>query len=306
MGLAIFTFVAIFVLIASGGLLIFYRASLSQRLSSAISPQIEQESWWSWLKIDRAGDSLKAVVQPFDKILPKSPAEVSVSQQRLIRAGFRQDAHIRILYGAKVLVPVFLCVMVFVTGLSEYLSPFFAYTLAAGLGYLLPDFWLGRRISNRQMNIRLGLPEVLDLMVVCIEAGLSLDQAVSRSVAELDKSQPEISDELSLVQLEQRAGRPRIDAWKHFAERANIVTVTTLVSALAQADQFGTSIAKTLRVYSDTLRVQRRQEVEERAAKTTVKLVFPLVFFIFPSLYVVALGPAAIVMYEAFLKYFHY
>ena len=305
MGLAIFTFVAIFVLIASGGLLVFFRASLTQRLSSAISPQVEQENWWSWLKIDRAGDSLKAAVQPFDKILPKSPAEVSVSQQRLIRAGFRQDAHIRILNGAKVVVPLFLCLMVAVTGITEYLSPFFAYALAAGLGYLLPDFWLGRRISNRQMNIRLGLPEVLDLMVVCIEAGLSLDQAVSRSVAELGTSQPEISDELGLVQLEQRAGRPRIDAWKHFAERVNIITITTLVSALAQADQFGTSIAKTLRVYSDTLRVQRRQEVEERAAKTTVKLVFPLVFFIFPSLYVVALGPAAIVMYEAFVKYFH-
>ena len=304
MGLAILTFISIFLLIGSAGLLIFYRTSLVERLSAAIAPQAEQDSWWNRLQVDRAGDSLKAAVQPFDKLIPKSPTEVSVSQQRLIRAGYRQDAHIRILFGAKVVVPLFLCLVVFVTGVSEYLSAFFAYTLAAGLGYLLPDFWLGRRIANRQMNIRLGLPEVLDLIVVCIEAGLSLDQAVIRSVAELGSSQPEIADELSLVMLEQRAGRPRIDAWKHFAERANINIVSTLVSALTQADQFGTSIAKTLRVYSDTLRVQRRQEVEERAAKTTVKLVFPLVFFIFPSLYVVALGPAAIVMYEAFQKYF--
>lgn len=305
MGLVILTFVAIFVLFGSVGLLIFYRASLTERLSAAISPQVEQDSWWNHFKVDRASDSLKAAVQPFDKLLPKSPTEVSVSQQRLIRAGFRQDGHIRILFGAKVVVPLFLCLLVFVTGLSEYLSAFFAYTLAAGVGYLLPDFWLGRRISNRQTEIRLGLPEVLDLIVVCIEAGLSLDQAVSRSVAELGTSQPEICDELSLVMLEQRAGRPRIDAWKHFAERVNIDVISTLVSALAQADQFGTSVAKTLRVYSDTLRTKRRQEVEEKAAKTPVKLVFPLVFFIFPSLYVVALGPAAIVMYEAFRKYFH-
>lgn len=304
MGLAIITFAAIFLLIGSGGLLLFYRASMTQRLSTAISPQTEEGSWWSRFKIDQAGDSLKAAVQPFDRILPKSPAEVSVAHQRLMRAGFRQDAHMRILNGAKVLIPIGLCLVVFFTGASEYLSPFFAYTLALALGYLLPDFWLGRRISARQLNIRLGLPEFLDLMVVCIEAGLSLDQAVSRSVTELGSSQPEICDELSLVALEQRAGRPRVDAWKHFAERVNIDIINTLVSALVQADQFGTSIAKTLRVYSDTLRVQRRQDVEEKAAKTAVKLVFPLVFFIFPSLYIVALGPAVIVMAESFSKYF--
>ena len=305
MELAIITFAAIFLLLGSGGLLLFYRATMSQRLSTAISPQTEEGNWWSRFKMDQAGDSLKAMVQPFDRILPKSPAELSVSHQRLMRAGFRQDGHMRILYGAKVLLPILFCVVVLVTGASEYLSPFFAYTLALALGYLLPDFWLGRRISTRQTNIRLGLPEFLDLMVVCIEAGLSLDQAVSRSVTELGSSQAEISDELSLVLLEQRAGRPRIDAWRHFAERVNIEIINTLVSALVQADQFGTSIAKTLRVYSDSLRVQRRQEVEEKAAKTAVKLAFPLVFFIFPSLYIVAVGPAIIVMAESFAKYFH-
>jgi tight adherence protein C len=303
MGLALFTFVAIFLLIGSAGLLIFYRATTMQRLSAAISPQLEG-SFWSRFKINQAGNSLKAVVQPFDKILPKSTLEVSVAQTRLIRAGYRQDAHMRILYGAKVLLPLWLCVLVAVSGVSRYLSPFFAYTLALAIGYLLPDFWLGRRISKRQLNIRLGLPEFLDLMVVCIEAGLSLDQALARSVEELAPSQPEISDELSLVLLEQRAGRPRADAWRHLAERVNIDVISMLVSALVQADQFGTSIAKNLRIYSDTLRTQRRQQIEEMAAKTAVKLVFPLVFFIFPSLYVVAIGPAIIVMADAFQKYF--
>jgi tight adherence protein C len=171
------------------------------------------------------------------------------------------------------------------------------------LGYLGPDFWLGRRIAARQTNIRLGLPDFLDMMVVCIEAGLSLDQSLVRGVEELRSSHPDISDEMGLVMLEQRAGRVRSEAWKHLAERVDLDVVRAFVSGIIQADQFGTSISKTLRVYSDTLRVQRRQAVEELAAKTAVKLVFPLVLFIFPSLFVVALGPAIIAISESFQKY---
>lgn len=304
MNLALFTFLAIFLLIGSGGLLIFYRAGMMSRLSAAISPDSEEESWLNRFKISRARKSLKAVVQPFDKVLPKSPKEVSVAQQRLIKAGYREDGDVRILYGAKVLVPIWLCILAGLSGVSDRFGPFFVYVLCLALGYLAPDFWLGRRIKNRQINIRIGLPEVLDLMVVCIEAGLSLDQALARSVEELRASQPEICDELGLVLLEQRAGRPRIDAWRHLAERAAIDIVRTLVSSIVQAEQFGTSIAKTLRTYSDTLRVQRRQNVEEMAAKTPVKLVFPLVLFIFPSLFVVALGPAMITIAESFQKNF--
>jgi tight adherence protein C len=250
-----------------------------------------------------AGNSLKAVVQPFEKILPKSPKEVSVVQKRLIRAGYREENQVRIFYGAKVLVPLLLAALVAVTGLHEKLG-FFGYALAIGLGFLAPDFWLGRQIAKRELNIRLGLPEFLDLLVVCIEAGLSMDQALIRTVQELEISQPAISDEFGLVILEQKAGRPRVDAWRHLAERADIDVIRALVSALIQADQFGTSVSKILRVHSDTLRTQRRQKVEEEAAKTAVKLVFPLVFFIFPSLFVVTLGPAIIVIGESFKKYF--
>jgi tight adherence protein C len=304
MNLALFTFLAIFLLIGSAGLLIFYRAGMMRRLSAAISPHSEEESWLKRLKVNRARTSLKAVVQPFDKVLPKSPKEVSVAQKRLIKAGYREDTDVRILYGAKVLVPVWLCILAGLSGASRHFGPFFVYVLCLGLGYLAPDFWLGRRISKRQLNIRVGIPEVLDLMVVCIEAGLSLDQALIRSVEELHASQPELCDELGLVLLEQRAGRPRIDAWRHFAERVDIDIARTLVSSIVQAEQFGTSIAKTLRTYSDTLRVQRRQNVEEMAAKTPVKLVFPLVLFIFPSLFVVALGPSMIIITESFQKLF--
>ncbi len=303
MNFALFTFAAIFLLLGSGGLLLFYREAMLQRLSAAISPDSEGSGWLKYLKMSSARSSLKAAVQPFDKVLPKSTKEVSVAQQRLIRAGYREDAHVRILYGAKVLVPLALCLLAAISGLSQYVSAFILYALALGLGYLLPDFWLGRRIASRQLNIRMGLPEILDLIVVCVEAGLSLDQAVTRAAEELHASQPEISDEFGLVLLEQRAGRARVDSWRHLAERVDIDVMRMLVSAVIQAEQFGTSIAKTLRTYSETLRVQRRQRVEELAAKTPVKLVFPLVLFIFPSLFVVALGPALITMSESFDKY---
>jgi tight adherence protein C len=303
MGLAVFAFVATFLLIGSAALLVFYRAEMIQRLSAAIGSRSQDSGWRSRLKMDQAGASIKAIVQPFEKVLPKSPKEVSVVQKRLIRAGYRGDSYVRILYGAKVLLPLLLCLIAAATGITRFGS-FFVYATALGLGYLAPDFWLGRRIAKRQLNFRLGLPDFLDLMVVGIEAGLSLDQALLRSADELRASQPEISDEFGLVLLEQRAGRPRVDCWKHLADRVDIDVIRTLVAAVIQADQFGTSIAKTLRVYAETLRVQRRQHVEEMAAKTAVKLVFPLVLFIFPSLFVVALGPAVIVMAESFTKYF--
>jgi tight adherence protein C len=303
MGLAIFAFVAIFVLIGSAGFLISYRVGMTQRLSDAIAPDSERANWLNLLKADRAKDSLKAAVQPFDKVLPKTTQEISVAQKRLIRAGYRDDSHLRILYGSKALVPIVLCVLVFSLGVGEYFNPFIAYALALALGYLIPDFWLGHRISKRYTEIRLGLPDFLDLVVVCMEAGLSLDQALSRTLDELQASQPEISDEMTLLILEQRAGKPRVDAWKSLVERVDIEIVRTFVAAIVQADQFGTSITRTLRVYSDGLRVRRRQQIEELAAKTSVKLVFPLVFFIFPTLFIVALGPSLLAIQDSVEKY---
>ena len=304
MGLAIFAFVAIFVLIGSAGFLISYRVGMTQRLSDAIAPDSERANWLNLLKPDRAKDSLKAAVQPFDRVLPKTTQEISVAQKRLIRAGYRDDSHLRILYGSKALVPIVLCLLVFFSGVREYFNPFIAYALALALGYLIPDFWLGHRISKRYTEIRLGLPDFLDLVVVCMEAGLSLDQALSRTLDELQASQPEITDEMTLLILEQRAGKPRVDSWKSLVERVDIEIVRTLAAAIVQADQFGTSITRTLRVYSDGLRVRRRQQVEELAAKTSVKLVFPLVFFIFPTLFIVALGPSMLAIQDSFAKYF--
>ena len=301
MAFAIISFAVMFLLIASGGLLFFYRDAIQQRITSALYPRPKKKSIASTLAETR--DVLGGMVESVEKFIPKTEEEASVQQQRLIRAGYRNDSAMRYFYGAKVLVPITLCIIAAVSGLGR-LSPFFVYALCLGIGFLGPDFWLGRQISKRQSQIRRGLPDVLDMLIICVEAGLSLDQATSRTADELKKAQPALSDELGIVALEQRAGRARSEAWKHLAERTDVDVVRNLVTMLIQAEQFGTSIGKTLRVHSDTLRTQRIQEVEEKAAKLSVKLLFPLVLFIFPSLFLVTLGPAMITMVQAFGKFF--
>src|ERR1700733_661422 len=300
MAFALLTFIFVFLLIASGGLILFYRQAMIQRISAVITPRTKQTSFRGAL--EHTGSTLGTMVEQFERVIPKTKLEMSVVEQHLVRAGYRNDSAIHVFYGAKFVVPIILAALAFATGVWRY-SPFFVYMVALGLGYLLPDFWLGNRMAARQASIRRGLPDVLDLLVICIEAGLSLDQAVARTAEELAMGQPAICDELSIVVLEQRAGLPRASAWKNFSDRTNVESVRNLCSVLIQSEKFGTSIAKTLRVHSDTLRTQRRQKIEEQAAKTTVKLVFPLVFFIFPSLFLVTLGPAAISVMENFNKY---
>jgi tight adherence protein C len=299
---AIISFGVVFLLFVSGGLLLFYREEMIQRIAEAINPHPKPKSLLN--TIQETGLSIGGVIGHFENVLPRSHAEVSVVLQRLQRAGYRDESADKIFYGSKVLTPLLLLLIVLVSGLGAY-GGIFMYVVAAGIGFLAPDFWLGRRISSRQSKIRRGLPDVLDLLVICIEAGLSLDQGTSRTAMELKAAQPELCDELGIVVLEQRAGRPRGDAWKHMAERTEVDCVRNLVSMLIQADQFGTSIAKTLRIHSDTLRTQRVQAVEEAAAKTTIKLIFPLVLFIFPSLFVVTMGPALISIMESFANLNH-
>lgn len=300
MGFAAVIFLVIFLLIGSAGLLLFYREAMAQRLSDVVAPRSSRKGMKNVFKY--ANSSLSDAMGQLQRILPRSQAETSVVQQRLIRAGYRTETAPKYLYGAKVATPIFLCLLFLVSGMGSF-NPFIMYAFALGMGFLAPDFWLGRKIKQRQSKINRGLPDVLDLLVICIEAGLSLDHATARTAQELEKPQPAIADELGVVVLEQRAGVSRGDAWKHFSERTAVDSVRNLVNILIQSEKFGTSVAKTLRTHSDTLRTQRRQKVEELAAKTTVKLVFPLVFFIFPSLFLVTLGPAAIVMADSFSKY---
>jgi tight adherence protein C len=294
---AILAFVAVFVLIGSIGVLMFYREAALDRISQVISPRHKQKTLAETFQ--NTGSSIGNVVKKFENLMPKSEKEISVIKTRMQRAGFRNENAIKVFYGCKVLLPLTLAVIAAVSGIAS-LSPFFVYLVALGGGFLAPDFWLGKRIEKRQKKLTRGLPDVLDLLVICMEAGLSLDQATARSAEELRSSQPEICDELTVVVLEQRAGRARSEAWKNMSDRTGVECLRNLVSMLVQTEQFGTSIAKMLRVHSDTLRVQRVQMVEEMAGKTSVKLVFPLVLFIFPALFLVTLGPAAIMMADSF------
>jgi len=302
MTFAIIAFLVAFLLIGSGGLLIFYRDRIQDRISSALYPRASQKKTIS-STLEETRHVIGGVVEHFEKVLPKSQQEISVTQQRLVRAGLRSENAVKMFYGAKVITPCALILLAWVTG-AYHFGPMFVFAIAAGGGFLGPDFWLGRKIANRQKEIKKGLPDVLDLLVICVEAGLSLDQAVARTAQELEKAQPALSDELGIVALEQRAGRAWADAWKHLAERTDVDVVRNLVSMLVQSEQFGTSIGKTLRVHSDTLRTKRVQEIEEKAAKLSVKLLFPLVLFIFPSLFLVVLGPAVLVMADSFKTFF--
>jgi tight adherence protein C len=162
------------------------------------------------------------------------------------------------------------------------------------LGYLLPSFWLSQKTAKRQKQISNGLPDALDLMVVCVEAGSGIDQAIMKTSDELAISYPALAEEMRLIGTEMRAGKPRLEAFKNFASRTKVDDVRALVAMLIQTDRFGTSIAQALRTHAETSRVKRRQRAEERAAKIGVKLVFPLVFFLFPALYVAILGPAVV------------
>jgi tight adherence protein C len=171
---------------------------------------------------------------------------------------------------------------------------------AGAIGYLLPGLVLGRLTTRRKREIRDGLPDALDLFIVCVEAGCGLDQAIVKATEELEITYPALTYELRLITTEIRAGKSRIEAFKNFAARTQVDDVQSLVSLLVQTDKFGTSIAQALRTHAETSRTKRRQNAEERAGKIGVKLVFPLVFFLFPALYIVILGPAVIAFVRVF------
>jgi len=179
------------------------------------------------------------------------------------------------------------------------------FIIAVGLGFLAPDFWLNWAINKRIDRIRLSLPDGLDFLAICLEAGLGLDQGIVRLGQELRVSHPALSEELLQINFEQRAGVARITAWKTFSDRVDLESVRSFVAMLIQTDRFGTPISKSLGAFSDALRVARRQRAEELAAKTTIKLLFPLALFIAPAMGVVLLGPAFISLAKGFQQAFH-
>src|SRR5579863_3336154 len=233
--------------------------------------------------------------------LVSSKAPSSQSQLMLARAGFRRPEVIQAINGVRLLLPIGLVAIVFLSGLYRW-NPYLILAIAAFLGYLLPELWLVRRIRARQHRLRLAVPDGLDLLVICVEAGLGLDQALLRVSEELHITHRELSNELQLVTTEMRLGKTRTEALRDLARRTGLEDIKALVAMLVQTERFGTSIAQSLRVHSDDLRMKRRQRAEEAAAKISVKMVAGLVLFIFPALMVVTMGPAVITIMRQFLK----
>jgi tight adherence protein C len=238
-------------------------------------------------------------LKKFGAMAPQSRSEMGKLQQRLVTAGYRRHEAVAVFFGIR-LGSALAIFALMASGIVMKPNLLFA-LLGCALGYLLPSMALGRLAKKRQHRIRLGLPDALDLLVVSVEAGLGLDQAIQRVGVELDFAHPELSEELRLINLELRAGKSRVDALRNLAERTGVDDIVSLVAMLVQTDKFGTSVAQSLRVHSETVRTKRRQRAEEAAAKTGVKMVFPLVFCIFPAIWVVTIGPAAIKFVQVLL-----
>ena len=279
-----FAFVSLLVTAGALALAPGHAAVIRRRLGEVSGKPVRSGSE----NVDKVVDTLKRI----GNAVPKSPSEMSKLQLRLVHAGFRRQDAIVVFLGiragcALAVFAVMAAPFLFRTTIPMALG-------GAGFGYLLPGIALARMAKRRQHKVRLATPDALDLLVVSVEAGLGLDQALQRVGDELTTVHPALSEDLRMINLELRAGKPRSEALHNLAARTGVDDLTSLVAILVQTDKFGTSVAQALRVYSDVLRTKRRQRAEEAAAKTAVKMVFPLVICIFPAIWIVTLGPAAI------------
>jgi tight adherence protein C len=286
--------ILIFVTIA---LAVFAFGAAAYAPSSIIGSRLRSLSWNRPQVQEKPAikERIEQALDPLSKALPLSVDDTNRTRAWMIQAGYREQRHITVYQGIRVL---FAAVGFFsVVVISGFKSPPLLLGVTA-LGFFIPRFFLKRKINDRQMRIRLGMPDALDLTVICVEAGLSLDQAMMRVGEDLRHAHPELADEFYLMNLELRAGKPRADALRNLYNRTGVDDIKALVTTLVQTDRFGTSIAQALRVHSDSLRTERRQRAEEQAAKTTIKMVPPLVVFVLPSIIIVTLGPAIISLYR--------
>ncbi len=225
-------------------------------------------------------------------IVPRSPKDMSRLRERFMRAGYQGMTPVAVYTLAQIALPMLFGVLpLFFVPLR---SGWLLMAIGRRLGYLIPGFMLGRKVTQRQKVIQNGLPDALDLMIVCLEAGSAMDQAILKVSEELGIAYPALAEEFRMIITETRAGKPRLEAFRNFADRTGVDDVRSLVAMLVQTDRFGTSVSQALRTHAETSRTKRRQRAEERAAKIGVKLVFPLVFCLFPAMFVVTLGPAII------------
>ena len=230
--------------------------------------------------------------------VPKSPKEMGRLQRRLAEAGFHGLTPV-LIYAFSEIAFAATGFLTVVAMLGFRRGAIFA-VAAAVQGYMIPGFIVSRRIRLRRKQIENGLPDALDLLIVSLEAGLAIDQALLKCAEELEIAYPALSQELHFVNIETRAGKPRLEALKNFAKRTKVDDVRALVAMLVQTDRFGTSVAQALRTHAEVARVKRRQRAEEKAAKLSVKLIFPLVFCLLPAFFVVSVGPAVIKFVEFF------
>ena len=274
---------------------VFAFASAVATPSSMLGARLRSLGWQKQAEAEkpRIKQRIQVVLDPLSKALPLSPSEASKTRVLLMQAGYREPRHITYYFASRLIGALLgLAVAAVVAGGTD---SFLSFVIGGiGLGFLLPQFVLKQKIKARQRRIRLGLADALDLTVICVDAGLSLEQALSRVGEDLHHAHPDLSGELHLVNLEMRAGKPRPEALRNLAERTAVEDIKALVGVLIQTDRFGTSVTQALRVHSDSLRTERRQRAEEQAAKTTIKMVPALVVFVLPSLFFVTLGPAVI------------
>jgi len=250
-------------------------------------------------------ERLKNVLQVLGQRVQGGRKDGSVVRQFLTRAGYPDASAVSVYWASRVSLAaglpaagILLLPMLGASATQIMLGTFWF----MALGWVGPTFYVRSRLKARQKEVQLALPDMLDMLVCCVEAGLGLNQALVRVSDEIDHVSPIMSEQLAMINLEMRAGTPRDEAFKNFAERTGIPDIRSLVSMLIQTDRFGTSVATALRVHSETMRTKRRQRAEEAAAKTTIKLVFPLVLFVFPAMFVVVLGPSALAIFRTFSK----
>jgi len=269
-------------------------SALGMRIQSLLGrPLVERK------KPDVEG-RLEQVLEPISKAVPKSPKELSRVRLALTQAGYREPHHVHMYFGICGLMAVVGVALVAASGVLLQ-APVLG-VLVAGLAYFAPRLVLKRMISQRQLAIKLGLADALDLAVICVEAGLSIDQSLMRVASELQPVHPALSDELQLMNLELRAGKPRVEAFRNLAGRTGVDDVQALSAVLVQTDRFGTSVAQALRIHADSLRTERRQRAEEMAAKTGIKMTPVLVLFILPAIFIVTLGPVVVELMHNFGK----
>jgi len=241
--------------------------------------------------------AFRDMVARIGTMLPRPSAQSKLMEKRLVRAGYRSPGALRMLYGARALSAVVLpLTAVFLVAGLNLASDTRVLAVAGAVlaGYMGPGYWVALKAKRRQHRMRRGLPDALDLLVICVESGLGLDQALMQTAKELEIAHRDISDEFTLVNLELRTGKRRAEALRNLAERTAVDELKKLVAVLIQADRFGTGVAQSLRNHADYMRVQARQVAEEKAAKVGVKLVFPIFFCILPTLFVVTVGPMAV------------